>query len=88
MHNFTAAHVAQEFREVKAVILKVCGLVDCAAAKTTVGETLHSDEVWINAAQQLDRGGYQNALSIVSEFIIYPHSVQLAHPRFGIWVQE
>lgn len=88
MYHLTAAPVTQKLGEVKAVILEVGGFVDSAAAEATVGETLHGHEVRVKAAQQLDRGGYQNALGIVAEFIIYPHTVEFAHPRFGIGVRE
>ena len=88
MNDLAASDIAQKLCEVKAVILEVGGFVDCAAAKATVGETLHGDEVWVKTAQQLYRRGYQYALGVVAEFIIYPHSVEFAHPRFRVRVSE
>lgn len=88
MYHLAAASIAQKLCEVKAVILKVGGFVDSSAAEATVGETLHGHEVGVKAAQQLDRGCYQNTFGIVAEFIIYPHTVEFAHPRFRVGVRE
>lgn len=88
VNDLAASDIAQKLCEVKPVILEVGGFVDCAAAKATIGKTLHGDEVWIKTAQQLYRRGYQYALGVVAEFIIYPHSVEFAHPRFRVRVRE
>lgn len=72
MYHLAAASVLQKLCEVKAVILEVGGFVDSAAAEATVCETLNGDKVRIKAAQQLYRCGYQYALGVVAEFIIYP----------------
>ena len=54
MHHFAASHVAKELCEVESVIFEIGCLVDSPATKTTVSETLHSNEVRVDATQHLN----------------------------------
>ena len=88
MYELATASVAQESCQVQSVIPEICGFVDCPATEASVGETLDSHALRIKAAQQFDQGGDKNGFGVVAEFVVNPHAVEFAHPRFGIGMCE